>query len=174
MVVEISFQNSLLIEFLFLMLLSSVGFVAGRIIFAMVGKFSVMNSFDAIFVFSAELFPTVVRWEKKNVWPFLTLSLSIYWQYPSVKGIGNLWKCLHKIISHFKREILTFRNGNHDMWKMQGQIHRDFDNFNAWKTNIKYLIYYVRSHWSIDVLSRMRLFLRNKFIKAIDTFSVFT
>ena len=61
MVVEISFQNSLLIEFLFLMLLSSVGFVAGRIIFAMVGKFSVMNSFDAIFVFSAELFPTVVR-----------------------------------------------------------------------------------------------------------------
>ncbi|XP_068716130.1 organic cation transporter protein-like isoform X2 [Montipora capricornis] len=37
------------------------GFVAGRIIFAMVGKFSVMNSFDAIFVFSAELFPTVIR-----------------------------------------------------------------------------------------------------------------
>ena len=41
--------------------LSCVGFVAGRIIFAMIGKFSVMNSFDAIFVFSAELFPTVVR-----------------------------------------------------------------------------------------------------------------
>ena len=42
--------------------LYSVGFVAGRIIFAMMGKFSVMNSFDAIFVFSAELFPTVVRY----------------------------------------------------------------------------------------------------------------
>ena len=41
--------------------LSCLGFVAGRIIFAMIGKFSVMNSFDAIFVFSAELFPTVVR-----------------------------------------------------------------------------------------------------------------
>lgn len=39
----------------------STGYVVGRIIFAMVGKFSVMNSFDAIFVFSAELFPTVVR-----------------------------------------------------------------------------------------------------------------
>ena len=41
--------------------LSFLGLVAGRIIFAMIGKFSVMNSFDAIFVFSAELFPTVVR-----------------------------------------------------------------------------------------------------------------
>lgn len=39
----------------------NTGYVVGRIIFAMVGKFSVMNSFDAIFVFSAELFPTVVR-----------------------------------------------------------------------------------------------------------------
>lgn len=39
----------------------NAGFVAGRIIFAMAGKFSVMNSFDAIFVFSSELFPTVVR-----------------------------------------------------------------------------------------------------------------
>ena len=41
--------------------LSCLGFLVGRIIFAMIGKFSVMNSFDAIFVFSAELFPTVVR-----------------------------------------------------------------------------------------------------------------
>ena len=40
---------------------NSVGYAAGRIIFAMIGKFSVMNSFDAIFVFSSELFPTVVR-----------------------------------------------------------------------------------------------------------------
>ncbi|XP_074623827.1 organic cation transporter-like protein isoform X2 [Acropora palmata] len=40
---------------------NSTGLIAGRIIFAMIGKFSVMNSFDAIFVFSAELFPTVVR-----------------------------------------------------------------------------------------------------------------
>ncbi|PFX33205.1 organic cation transporter protein-like isoform X1 [Stylophora pistillata] len=40
---------------------NNTGYAAGRIIFAMIGKFSVMNSFDAIFVFSSELFPTVVR-----------------------------------------------------------------------------------------------------------------
>ena len=38
------------------------GYVAGRIIFALLGKFSVMCSFDAIFVFSSELFPTVIRY----------------------------------------------------------------------------------------------------------------
>ena len=37
------------------------GYAAARIIFAMFGKLFIMCSFDAIFVFSAELFPTVVR-----------------------------------------------------------------------------------------------------------------
>ncbi|KXJ05498.1 organic cation transporter-like protein [Exaiptasia diaphana] len=37
------------------------GYAIGRIVFALVGKFAIMCSFDAIFVFSAELFPTVIR-----------------------------------------------------------------------------------------------------------------
>ncbi|KAJ7391894.1 hypothetical protein OS493_016190 [Desmophyllum pertusum] len=37
------------------------GFLAGRIIMALLSKFFITVSFDAIYVFSAELFPTVVR-----------------------------------------------------------------------------------------------------------------
>ncbi|KAL9968411.1 hypothetical protein ACROYT_G026787 [Oculina patagonica] len=37
------------------------GFLAGRIIMALLAKFFITVSFDAIYVFSAELFPTVVR-----------------------------------------------------------------------------------------------------------------
>ncbi|KAK3748180.1 hypothetical protein QZH41_003255 [Actinostola sp. cb2023] len=36
-------------------------YAAGRIAFALLGKFAIMCSFDAIFVFSSELFPTVIR-----------------------------------------------------------------------------------------------------------------
>ena len=38
-----------------------VGFMAGRIVMACVAKLAVSISFAAIYVYSAELFPTVVR-----------------------------------------------------------------------------------------------------------------
>ncbi|XP_022803502.1 solute carrier family 22 member 15-like [Stylophora pistillata] len=40
---------------------SDKGFMAGRILMAMSAKFFVFISFDAIYVYSAELFPTVIR-----------------------------------------------------------------------------------------------------------------
>ena len=38
------------------------GFMAGRIIMALLAKFFVFISFDAVYVYAAELFPTVIRY----------------------------------------------------------------------------------------------------------------
>ena len=38
-----------------------LGFAAGRIIMALAAKFFVFISFAAVYVFSTELFPTVIR-----------------------------------------------------------------------------------------------------------------
>ena len=40
-----------------------LGYYAGRILMAMTAKFLVMNSFDVIFVYMAELFPTSIRYD---------------------------------------------------------------------------------------------------------------
>ena len=42
--------------------LSVSGFFVGRILMALTAKFFITVSFNAIYVFSAELFPTVVRY----------------------------------------------------------------------------------------------------------------
>lgn len=42
-------------------LLLFAGFMAGRIIMAMSAKFFIFISFDAVYVYAAELFPTVIR-----------------------------------------------------------------------------------------------------------------
>ena len=39
-----------------------LGFMAGRVIMAMVAKFFIFISFDAVYVYAAELFPTVIRY----------------------------------------------------------------------------------------------------------------
>ena len=44
-------------------LLLSAGFVAGRIIMALLAKFFIFISFDAVYVYAAELFPTVIRYD---------------------------------------------------------------------------------------------------------------
>lgn len=38
------------------------GYMAGRVIMAMVAKFFIFISFDAVYVYAAELFPTVIRY----------------------------------------------------------------------------------------------------------------
>lgn len=38
------------------------GFMAGRIIMALLAKFFVFISFDAVYVYAAEPFPTVIRY----------------------------------------------------------------------------------------------------------------
>ena len=45
-----------------LVLLLSAGFMAGRVIMAMLAKFFIFISFDAVYVYAAELFPTVIRY----------------------------------------------------------------------------------------------------------------
>ena len=47
---------------------SVAGFAAGRIIMALAAKFFVFISFDAVYVYSAELFPTVVRLDTFPFW----------------------------------------------------------------------------------------------------------
>lgn len=46
------------------------GFIAGRVILGTLGKMFITTSFNAVYIFSAELFPTVVRWDLKemNLW----------------------------------------------------------------------------------------------------------
>ena len=39
------------------------GYAAGKIIMALAAKFFVFISFDAVYVYSAELFPTAIRLE---------------------------------------------------------------------------------------------------------------
>ena len=39
------------------------GYTAGKIIMAIAAKFFVFISFDAVYVYSAELFPTTIRLE---------------------------------------------------------------------------------------------------------------
>ena len=41
--------------------------MAGRIIMAMLAKFFVFISFDAVYVYAAELFPTVIRYGSLSV-----------------------------------------------------------------------------------------------------------
>ena len=45
-----------------LILLLSAGFMVGRIIMALLAKFFIFISFDAVYVYAAELFPTVIRY----------------------------------------------------------------------------------------------------------------
>ena len=49
--------------------LLSAGFMAGRIIMAMLAKFFIFISFDAVYVYAAELFPTVIRYDLSLIHP---------------------------------------------------------------------------------------------------------
>ena len=42
--------------------------MAGRVIMAMLAKFFIFISFDAVYVYAAELFPTVIRYGMIRGW----------------------------------------------------------------------------------------------------------
>lgn len=51
--------------------------MAGRIIMAMLAKFFIFISFDAVYVYAAELFPTVIRYDPWFICVAISLGYAI-------------------------------------------------------------------------------------------------